>query len=340
MASLGRRRVVLLVVLTSMMLITLDQRGSGIIDSARSAVSTALRPFETVARVVALPFERIWNAVFDYDDVRRENEALRDQLDRMRGADIEARSAILEYQELLRINQLTSSFIYDTLTAQVVGASPSNFQNTVEINIGSASGIEVGMPVIDGAGLIGRITKVFPDRSLVLLITDPDFAVSAQVLSTPDAGDDSGTSTTTTEVTTPSGIPVDELGTTPSSTPPGGDTGPLFTTTTSPTTTTTILEVIRETGTLSGSGAGSPLLLSFVDMTSSSSSVRIGAVVDTAGGNLSTAPQGIPIGFISRIVEQSGTSSVLVEVRPSASLQRLNFVAVVLYLPNEDAVGR
>lgn len=323
-----------------MMLITLDQRGSGIIDSARSAVSTALRPFETVARVVALPFERVWNAVFDYDDVRRENEALRDQLDRMRGADIEARSAILEYQELLRINQLTSSFIYDTLTAQVVGASPSNFQNTVEINIGSASGIEVGMPVIDGAGLIGRITKVFPDRSLVLLITDPDFAVSAQVLSTPDTGDDTGSSTTITEATTPSGIPVDELGTTPSSTPPGSDTGPLFTTTTSPTTTTTILEVVRETGTLSGSGAGSPLLLSFVDMTSSSSSVRIGAVVDTAGGNLSTAPQGIPIGFISRIVEQSGTSSVLVEVRPSASLQRLNFVAVVLYLPNEDAVGR
>jgi hypothetical protein len=30
----------------------------------------------------------------------------------------------------------------------------------------------------------------------------------------------------------------------------------------------------------------------------------------------------------------------VVEVTPSASLNRLNFVAVVLYVPNDDAVGR
>ena len=69
-------------------------------------------------------------------------------------------------------------------------------------------------------------------------------------------------------------------------------------------------------------------------------SVKVGAVVDTAGGTNSLAPQGIPIGIISRIERQSGSSSALVEVQPNASLKRLNFVAVVLYLPNEAAVGR
>ena len=31
------------------------------------------------------------------------------------------------------------------------------------------------MPVTDGAGLIGKVTKVYPDRSVVMLITDPQF---------------------------------------------------------------------------------------------------------------------------------------------------------------------
>jgi cell shape-determining protein MreC len=77
-----------------------------------------------------------------------------------------------------------------------------------------------------------------------------------------------------------------------------------------------------------------------VDTTSSVTSVKVGAIVDTAGGNNSTAPQGIPIGVITRIERQTGSSSALVEVTPNASLKRLNFVAVVLYVPNQDAVGK
>ena len=212
MFQLSRKRIIVIVVVTCLLLITLDQRGNGSLGGVRSAFALLLRPFETAVRVVALPVGRAWNGIVNYDDVAAENEVLRDQLERMKGSDIEARSAILEYRELLRLNQLTTKFTYGTAAAQVVGESPSNFQNTVEINIGASRGVKAGMPVIDGAGLIGRITKVFPDRAIVLLITDPEYAVSAQVLST--IRDIPGATTTTgpTEVTTPSGIPVDEVG--------------------------------------------------------------------------------------------------------------------------------
>ena len=184
MFQLSRKRVIVIVVLTCLLLITLEQRGSGTLGGVRSAFALLLRPFETAVRVVAMPVGRAWNGIVNYDDVAAENEVLRDQVERMKGADIEARSAILEYQELLRLNQLTTKFAYGTAAAQVVGESPSNFQNTVEINIGASRGVKEGMPVIDGAGLIGRITKVFPDRSIVLLVTDAQYAISAQVLST------------------------------------------------------------------------------------------------------------------------------------------------------------
>jgi cell shape-determining protein MreC len=79
--------------------------------------------------------------------------------------------------------------------------------------------------------------------------------------------------------------------------------------------------------------------LRFVVTNSSVTSVKVGAVVDTAGGNNGLAPQGIPIGIITKIQQQSGTSSALVEVTPNASLDRLNFVVVVRFSPNADAVG-
>ena len=360
-SGLSRRRVLLLVVLTCVLLITLDKRGNAVIDRARSLFARVVQPIDTATQALMLPVERAWNGIVHFDDLQSENEALRDQLEHMRGNDVEARSAVLQYRELLKISQLTSKFQFDTVKAQVVGESPSNFQNTVEINVGGRQGVAVGMPVTDGAGLIGRITKVFADRSIVLLVTDPGYSIAAQVLSSSDSP---GTGTTTpTESTLLNGQPVSDLTSSTTSTttttttvtqqlPP--ELQPLNTTTTAAAvvpgvttstavavpTSTTLPPVVRETGTLQGQGADQPMLLRFVDTTSAVTSVKVGAVVDTAGGTSSNAPQGIPIGIITHIERQTGSSSALVEVTPNANLKSLNFVAVVLYVSNQDAIGK
>jgi rod shape-determining protein MreC len=351
-SSLSRRRVGVLVVRTCLLLITLTRNGNPVADRLRSVVATVLRPLDTAVEAIALPLERAWNGISNYDDLERENDALRNQIAQMQGTDVEAQSAIIEYRQLLNVLQLTSKFDYPTVTAQVVGESPSNFQNTVEISVGSNSGIEVGMPVTDGAGLIGKVSQVFPDRSIVRLITDPEYAITAQVLSVEDAAPvveqpptdstpEGGTSTssTSTTSTTTTTLPPDQA--TVVTDPLTGEPVPdSSTTTTAVATTTTLLEVVRETGSLEGQGGGKPLLLRFTDSTSAVTSVKVGAVVDTAGGNNSLAPQGIPIGVITRVYSNSGDSSQLVEVTPNANLRRLNFVTVVLFIPNPDAVGR
>lgn len=338
-SSLSRRRVVALVVLTCLLFITLDRNGNPVIDRARGVVATVLQPIDTATRAITLPLERVWYGITNYDDVERENQALRDQIEHQRGNDVEARSAILEYRLLLKVQQLASKFNYPTVAAQVIGDSPGNFQNTVEINVGSVDGIQVGMPVTNGAGLVGRITRVYPTHSLVKLITDPAYSVPAQVLSSADdegiegplpdlpiVGATTSTSSTTTTTTT---VAVT------TTTSPGATVAP---TTAAPSaTTTTALEVVRETGLLEGQGGNKPLLLRFVDSSSSLANVKVGAIVDTAGGTKGLAPQGIPIGVITRIVAQSGDSSALVEVTPNASLRQLNFVAVVLYV--SETVG-
>lgn len=358
--SMGRRRVIALLVLTSILLVTLDQRGSAIIDRTRSVMSLILEPFDAAARVISRPVVNAWKGVTQYDELVRENERLQEQIDSQRGAEIVARAAILEYQELLTLNRLLGSSSYPTATAQVQGDSPSNFQYTVEIDKGSVDGIAVGMPVVNGGGLVGKITRVTPNSSIVLLIVDPDFSIGAKVLTeaeqvtpaplitaSPTGGNSLNPETTTTSstTTTVAAEPTDS-GTTTTIDPVQGPLDPLAagtTTTTAPSTDSTVattttvppVEIIRETGTLSGQGANLPLVLRFVNDSSSQGRVKVGSTVQTAGGTQSIAPAGLPIGEITAIRQQSGSRAQLVEVRSSAGdLSKLNFVRVILYVPN------
>ena len=366
--SMGRRRVIAVLVLTSILLITLDQRGNAMIDRARSVFSLVLEPFDAAARAISRPVINAWRGVTQYDELVRENERLRAEVDNHRGAEIEYRAGILEYQELLTLNQLLGASSYPSTTAQVQGASPSNFQYTVEIDKGSVDGIAIGMPVVNGGGLVGKITQVRPNSSVVLLIVDPDFSIGAKVLTrtpqqptvtvpfgptttvpaaegvtsasgTPEESTPPTTTTpapTTTADPSPGG-PLDPVAdaidpTTTTSVAPGGV--PLFTTTT---TTTPPIEIIRETGTLSGQGRDEPLVLRFVDDSSSQGRVQVGSTVQTAGGTTSIAPAGIPIGEVIGIRQQSGSRAQLIEVQSSAGdLSKLNFVRVLLYVPNTN----
>ena len=179
---MGRRRVIVLLLLSSMLLITLDLRGNAVIDRARDAFSVIISPFDTAARTVSRPFVNAWDGITDYDRLRRENEALREQIDRQAGAEIEARASISEFQQLLTLARLRSASNYPTVIGEVQGDSPSNFSYTVELNVGSLDGVEVGMPVANQAGLVGKITQVFPGSSIVLLITDPEFHIGVKIL--------------------------------------------------------------------------------------------------------------------------------------------------------------
>ena len=350
-SSLSRRRVVVLLILTSLLLITLDRRANNVvIDKARQAFSVIIRPFDIAANAVSKPVANAWYGITHYSDVKTENLALHDQIEHQKGAEIEAKTAINIANDLLKLNRLTSARNIKGVAAQVIGDAPSNFQNTIEITVGSRDGVAVGMPVTDGAGLIGKVTKVNPDSAFVMLITDPQFAVQAQVLSRVDEADASSTTSSTTPNTAPSGRSLasttsTSTTTTTTTTPttttvPGAGTPPGITTTSSTSTTSTTLpsfKVRRETGDITGQGADRPLLFSLIDDTALTS-VKIGDIVETAGGTKSLAPQSIPIGTITAVTRRLGSRSPIVEVEPNASLNQLNFVSVVLFVPNQAAI--
>ena len=158
--SPGRRRAILLLVLTSLLLITIDLRGNALLDAARDGFDRAMRPFEDAAEVVARPVRNAWRGITEYDDLEAENERLEAQIDAMRTNDIAARSVIEQWQRLLANYDLESPGDFDRVVASVIGQSPNNLDQIIEINKGSDDGIRVGMPVVNPAGsLIGKVTQ-------------------------------------------------------------------------------------------------------------------------------------------------------------------------------------
>ncbi|MBI3958859.1 MAG: rod shape-determining protein MreC [Chloroflexi bacterium] len=65
------------------------------------------------------------------------------------------------------------------IIARVIGRDSNNFLNFVMVDLGSRHGIEVGMPVMNNQGLVGRVSEVTNISSKVLLISDPLSTVNA-----------------------------------------------------------------------------------------------------------------------------------------------------------------
>ncbi len=168
----------------------------------------ALSPVESATNVVTNPIQRGWNSYTDYDDLVSENQALRDQLDRQRGTQAAAEASIIDYNRLLALDNLPSLSGIPTAKAQVVGGATNNIDQIVEINKGSNDGVAVGMPVVNQAGLIGKITSVNRTTSKVMLITDPRYSVAVEILG--GTGETSSLDDLETSNTTPSGRTDDE----------------------------------------------------------------------------------------------------------------------------------
>ncbi|MEY2449944.1 MAG: rod shape-determining protein MreC [Acidimicrobiaceae bacterium] len=180
----GRSRFTLaLLILTSLTVLTLDFRGSSAIHSLRSAASTAFSPVRDAAGTVFSPFTSAWNGLFHYDDVRKDNDRLRAELDQVRGQQDQALADQQAFKDLAATQGITQWTTLPAVTAQVIAGPLTNFEHTIEIDRGSASGIKVGMPVVTGAGLAGRVVDVQGNRSVIKLLNDPDVVVGVRLLS-------------------------------------------------------------------------------------------------------------------------------------------------------------
>ncbi|MEU8783775.1 rod shape-determining protein MreC [Streptomyces sp. NPDC048637] len=185
------RLLLVLLVAIAFALITVDIRGGeqSPLDGARQAAASAFGPVESgVARVVD-PVGNAVGAVRDsgrrHDRISRlehENEALKAKL----GSSDRNRSRAAELDKILKT---AGTGQYAIKGAQVIAiGSAQGFSWTVTIDAGSRDGLRRDMTVLNGDGLVGRVTTVGADTSTVLLAADPDFTVGTRMEKTNEIG--------------------------------------------------------------------------------------------------------------------------------------------------------
>jgi rod shape-determining protein MreC len=179
--SSRRRYTLVLLILTSITLLTLDFRGFGPLESTRSAVLGVFAPVGDFFSGVFRPIGNAWTSAFDADDIRGENERLRQQVDELQGRIANNETAQEELEQLKA--QLDIPFVgqIPTVKARISSGAIANYDDTVEIDKGTGQGVERGMPVVSGAGLVGTVVRASDSRAVVKLITDRTTTVGTKV---------------------------------------------------------------------------------------------------------------------------------------------------------------
>ena len=122
-------------------------------------------------------FQQIWN----FRSTAQQNEQLKERLSQVETELHTARQAAAETERLKALLNLNEQLNINNVPARVIARDPSVWFNTITINRGSSSGIEVNMPVVTAGGIVGRIVTVGPWASQVMLITDEKAGAGAVV---------------------------------------------------------------------------------------------------------------------------------------------------------------
>jgi rod shape-determining protein MreC len=175
-------------VLASLVLVTLYFREphDGSLHGARSAGTTALKPFEVAADRIVQPFRDAYGYVSGLVSAKSDVERLEAENRVLRQEATQSRFALERSRELQRLldyvdsPQFPQGFEY--VAAPVVAYPPSQFEQKLVIGAGERNGILLGDPVVNDDGLVGKVTDLTESEAEVTLLTDEKLAVGARDL--------------------------------------------------------------------------------------------------------------------------------------------------------------
>ncbi len=191
----GRLLLIVLIV-TSLFLITLDLRGVKVIDGVRTGTQTALTPVQKAGSWVVSPFRNFLSDVTHLGRTRNQIEKLKADNDALRLALLNRKVADAELKQLRGVLNLAGNGGFKVVNAKVIsqGASTS-FSQTITIDAGSLSGVYTNMTVISGFGLVGVVKVSYANSAVVQLASDPSFRIGARIAGTQQIGILSGQGT-------------------------------------------------------------------------------------------------------------------------------------------------
>lgn len=191
----GRLLLIVLIV-TSLFLITLDLRGVQVIDGIRTGTQTALTPVQKAGSWVVSPFRTFLSDVTHLGRTRNQIEKLKADNEALRQALLNRKVADAELAQFKSILDLAGRGEFKVVGAKVISqGSSTSFTQTITIDAGTKSGVRANMTVISGFGLVGVVKIAYANSAVVQLASDPAFRVGARIAGSQQIGILSGQGT-------------------------------------------------------------------------------------------------------------------------------------------------
>ncbi|MGH8458254.1 MAG: rod shape-determining protein MreC [Nevskiales bacterium] len=168
-----------LFVVLSLTLMFVDQRFN-VLRPLRVALETISWPVEVLAQLPNSASQLVHNHASrkviekQNDALRREHLLLNARLQKLVALEAENRRIRSLLQSARKLDERM-------LIAEIVATSPDPYRHYLKLNKGSTEGVFVGQALVDGHGIMGQITEVYPLTSVALLITDPNHGIPVEI---------------------------------------------------------------------------------------------------------------------------------------------------------------
>src|SRR6266853_3378642 len=137
----------------------------------------AITPLEGLLVRVQTEANDLWHNYFFLRGVRAENRELKERIEQMRLEQARLSEDAAQARRLQSLLAFKEQVIIKTIPAQVIGSSGTDLSRSVYIDKGSNQGIAQDMAVITVGGIVGKVLRVYPSTSLVLMINDQSSGV-------------------------------------------------------------------------------------------------------------------------------------------------------------------
>ena len=137
--------------------------------------------------------EETWNHYIALQHVWEDNQRLKQEVQQLQGEQNRLREQAILAKEFEKLSKYQTTAPMATLPARIIGRNVSNWYRAIIIDKGTRDGVHAEMGVITEAGVVGRVIRVNAITSIVLLLSDPNVAITGMIQTSRDEGIIQGT---------------------------------------------------------------------------------------------------------------------------------------------------
>jgi rod shape-determining protein MreC len=162
--------------------------GSGGTRKLQAGVYQLIAPFLTTGSGLEKQISSMRSGLKTLEQLEAENNSLRVENRALKATNQALSDVEHEVNRLRHALNYRERATFKLVPAEVVARDSSTWWRTVTVNRGKADGIETDMPVVTDEGLVGKTTTVSQNIAIVLLVSDENCRVAANVEGTREQG--------------------------------------------------------------------------------------------------------------------------------------------------------